>query len=342
MAVARRRRGIRPVVLLLLGALLVVAGYVAWELWLRGGSSDEVIVRIPEGATFAQILDSLETSGAIANRTAFRMLAAATGDDGRIKPGTYKFERGTASAELLSALVEGRSTVRVKVTFPEGVTVRRMASILKRDLGVDSAQFVRLANDREFLKTIGINAATAEGYLLPDTYFLFWGEEPRTLLRRLSEEFRAFYTDELKERAKEIGLSAYEAIILASIVEGEARVAEERPIIAGLYLNRIRRGMKLAADPTIQYLIPDGPRRILYRDLRIDSPYNTYMYAGLPPTPINNPGRSSIRAALSPSKHDYIFMVAKADGSGRHTFTKTGAEHERAVREYRQRVGTGG
>lgn len=317
---------------------LVVGGYVAWELWLRSGSDDEVIVRIPEGSSFAQILDSLEFSGAIANRTAFRLLAAGTGKDARIRPGTYKFRRGTASAELLDALVEGRSTVKVKVTFPEGSTTRRMASILHRELGVDSTTFVKLANDRAFLGTIGINAATAEGYLLPDTYFLFWGEDPRVLLRRLSEEFRAFYDDEMKERAKQNGLSAYEAIILASIVEGEARVEEERPVIAGLYLNRIRRGMKLAADPTIQYIIPDGPRRILYRDLRIDSPYNTYMYAGLPPTPINNPGRSSIRAAVGPQKHDYLYMVAKADGSGRHTFTRTGAEHNRAVREYRQRV----
>lgn len=337
MGVARRRRG-RPVVLLIVAIALLVGGYVAWEFWLRPGSTEEVIVRIPQGSTFAQILDSLEASGAISNRTAFRLLASGTGDDARIQPGTYKFRRGTASAELLSALVEGRSTVKVKVTFPEGSTIRRMASILKRDLGVDSAQFVALANDREYLKSIGITASTAEGYLLPDTYFLFWGEEARTLLKRFTEEFRSFYDDEMKSRAREIGLSAYEAVILASIVEGEARVDEERPVIAGLYLNRLRRGMKLAADPTIQYIIPDGPRRILYRDLRMDSPYNTYMYAGLPPTPINNPGRSSLRAALSPAKHEYVYMVAKADGSGRHTFTRTGAEHNRAVQEYRARL----
>jgi UPF0755 protein len=340
MALARRR-GVRPIVLVLVGIVLIVVGYIAWELWLRSGGDDEVIVRIPEGSTFAQILDSLETSGAIGNRTAFRMLAKATGDDSRIRPGTYKFERGTASAELLSALVEGRSTVKVKVTFPEGITIRRMASILKRDLEVDSAEFVRLANDREFLRTIGINASSAEGYLMPETYFLFWGEAPTTLLRRFSEEFRSFYDDEMKERAKATGLSSYEAVILASIVEGEARVDEERPIIAGLYLNRLRKGMKLAADPTIQYLLPDGPRRLLYRDLRIDSPYNTYVNTGLPPTPINNPGRASIRAAVSPQQHEYVYMVAKADGSGRHTFTRTGAEHERAVREYRQRVRAG-
>lgn len=340
MVVSRRRR-IHPVVLVAVGIVLVIGCYFAWEFWFRSGGSEQVIVRIPEGATFAQILDSLESSGAIGNRAAFKILATASGDDAHIRPGTYKFERGTAAAELLSALVEGRSTVKVKVTFPEGITIRRMASILARDIGTDSSKFVALANDREFLKSVGINAPSAEGYLLPDTYFLFWGEEASALLKRLTEEFRAFYDDEMKDRAKSIGLSSYEAIILASIVEGEARVDEERPVIAGLYLNRLRRHMKLAADPTIQYLLPDGPRRILYRDLRIDSPYNTYRYEGLPPTPINNPGRSSIRAALSPATHEYIYMVAKADGSGRHTFTRTGSEHDRAVREYRERIDSG-
>ena len=134
-----------------------------------------------------------------------------------------------------------------------------------------------------------------------------------------------------------IGLTPYEALTLASIVEGEARIADERPVIAGVYLNRLRRGIKLDADPTIQYLFDDGPRRILYRDLEIESPYNTYRYKGLPPTPINNPGRASIRATLAPAQHDYLYFVAKADGSGRHTFSRNGQEHAAAVKEYRER-----
>lgn len=327
----------RKLIVAILLVIIAVGTYFAWEIWFRAGTAADVMVRIPEGATFPEVLDSLESAGLIGSRVAFKVLAVTTGNDASIKPGTYRFARNTSQRELLEALVEGRSTVKVKVTFPEGITIRRIASIAAREAGCDSAAIVTLANDREFLKTIGINASTAEGYLLPDTYFIFWGEKPATLLRRMAELFRSFYTDELKKKAAELNLTSYDAIVLASIVEGEARVASERETIAGVYLNRLRRDMKLQADPTIQYVIPDGPRQLFYRDLELDSPYNTYMYKGLPPTPINNPGRASILAALNPAKHDYIYFVAKADGTGAHTFSRTAREHEIAVREYRAR-----
>lgn len=316
--------------------ILIVGGYFAYEIWLRTGDADStVIVRIPEGSSFSAIIDTLEGAGLIGSPAAFKLLAVTTGNDGKIQPGTYKFGRGISSNELLQALVEGRSTVKVKVTFPEGITVRRIASIAAREAGADSAEIIKLANDRTFLKSIGINASTAEGYLMPDTYFIFWGEKPATILRRMAELFRQFYTDALKQRADTLGLSSYEAIILASIVEGEARVPSERSTIAGVYLNRLRRGMKLDADPTIQYLFPNGPKRLLYSDLKIDSPYNTYLHKGLPPTPINNPGRASILATLDPARHDYIYFVARGDGSGAHNFSRNAREHEVAVREYR-------
>lgn len=332
---------VRKLLLILLVLIIAIGGYYSYQFWLRGGGSDEVTVHIPEGSSFDRILDTLESSGVIDSRSAFRLLSIATGSDGKIKPGTYKFQRGIAHARLLEALVEGRSTVKVRVTFPEGITVRRMASIASQKIGLDSARFVELAGDREFLKKIGINAATAEGYLMPDTYFLFYGEQAETVLEKMSTLFREFYTDDLKSLAAAQKLTPYEVVTLASIVEGEARVNEERPTIAGLYLNRLRIGMELKADPTIQYILPEGPRRLLYKDLEIKSPYNTYLNKGLPPTPINNPSRASITAVLHPESHDYLFMVARADGSGRHTFTKTGAEHERAVQEYRRRLREG-
>lgn len=330
-------RMLRKLFVAIILIVIIAVGYYAYEIWHESSDSTAVLVRIPEGSTFSEVLDTLEDAGLVGSRAAFKVLAVTTGGDGKIKPGTYKFGRGISNSELLKALVEGRSTVRVKVTFPEGITVRRIASILQRDVGCDSAEVARLANDRAFLKTLGINASTAEGHLMPDTYFIFWGEKPATVLKRMTEMFKSFYTDAVKKKADAIGLTPYEALILASIVEGEARVAEERPLIAGVYLNRLRRGIVLAADPTIQYLFPDGPRRILYRDLEVDSPYNTYKRKGLPPTPINNPGRASIEATLEPAKHDYIYFVAKADGSGRHTFSRTGREHDAAVKQYRAR-----
>jgi len=331
---------IRKVIIVVVLVFVAIGGYLVWEFWGASGGDEEVIVRIPDGAGFAEILDSLESARLIDSRATFRLLAVATGKDDRIQPGAYKFTRGLSNAELLDALVEGRSTVRVKVTFPEGITIRRMASILAHQTESDSSEFVRLANDRAFLQTIGINASTAEGYLMPDTYFLFWGEKPAAVLKKMAELFRGFYNDSLKSLAAAQNLTPYEAVVLASIVEGEARIAKERPTIAGLYLNRLRRGIKLEADPTVQYIIPDGPRRLLYRDLEIDSPYNTYRYKGLPPAPINNPSRASVLAVLKPARHDYIFMVARADGSGEHTFSRTAVEHQSAVREYRRRVGT--
>lgn len=328
---------VRKLLLLLLLVVLCAAGYFAYITWLRKPSGEQVIVRIPEGAGFDEVLDSLETSRLLTNRAAFRILAKATGDDAKIKPGTYKFQLGISNAQLLMALVDGRSTVKVRLTLPEGITIRRIASIASREASIDSAEIVRLAGDRDFLRTIGINATTAEGYLMPDTYFVFWGEKPATLLRRMAALFKEFYNDERKAEAAKQNLTPYQAVILASIVEGEARVEDERRVIAGLYLNRLRRGIRLEADPTVQYILKDGPRRLLFSDLRIVSPYNTYAVTGLPPTPINNPSRASIDAVLNPAVHDYIFMVARADGSGRHTFSRTGSEHAAAVRLYRER-----
>lgn len=326
--------------LILLAALGLA--YLAVQFWYdtsQGDSTDEtVILIVPHGASFDAILDSLERADLVSDRASFRILTTATGADDAIKSGTYKFQRGISQAKLLKALREGHSTVRVKVTFPEGVTIRRIASIAAEKAGIDSTELVRLANDRKFLESIGLNASTAEGYLMPDTYFVYWGEAPESLLKRMSGLFLQFYNSERKEQVKGMNLTPYQAIILASLVEGEARVDKDRPIVARLYLNRLERGMKLDADPTIQYVIPGGPRRLFYEDLKYESPYNTYKYKGLPPTPINNPGRASIEAALNPPPHDYLFMVAKGDGSGAHTFSRTKAEHDRAVREYRRRV----
>ncbi len=316
--------------------IAIVVLWAAWALWLRPGGEDEVQVRIPDGATFDQIVDSLDASGALANAAIFRLYAVVTGSDTRVLPGTYRFNSHTAAARLLSALVEGRSTVREKVTFPEGITLRRVASIVHSELGIDSTAFMRRAHDRAFLDSIGIDAPSAEGLLMPDTYFFFWGTTPEHVIGEMHALFTEFFTDSLKARAATHELTPYQAIVLASIVEGEARVDQERPVIAGLYLNRLERHMRLQADPTVQYIIPDGPRRLTYDDLRIDSPYNTYEHEGLPPTPINNPGRRSILAVLNADDNDFLYMVARADGTGRHAFSVTSRAHEAAREVFRR------
>ncbi|HCV42774.1 MAG TPA: endolytic transglycosylase MltG [Bacteroidetes bacterium] len=206
--------------------------------------------------------------------------------------------------------------------------------MLSRVVGIDSARFVALVHDESFVHSLGINAHSLEGYLLPDTYTFQWQTDEQALITTLVTEYRRFYTDSLQARANGLDWTTNQVMTLASIVEGEAVLQEERPVISGVYHNRLRKGMKLEADPTLRYVIDGGPRRILYSDLQIESPYNTYRYRGLPPGPINNPGRASILAALFPARHNYLFFVA--NGKGGHWFTSTYAEHMRYVRQYRR------
>ena len=174
-----------------------------------------------------------------------------------------------------------------------------------------------------------------EGYLFPETYYFFDGEKERSVIKRLVKEYKKFWSNENIARANSINLTQHQIFTLASIIEGEAIYDSERPIISAVYHNRLKKGMKLQADPTVQYIIKDGPRRLLNKDLKIKSPYNTYLYRGLPPGPINSPGFASLKAALYPDENDFLYFVAK--GNGYHTFSKNEKEHERAKRAF-QRV----
>jgi UPF0755 protein len=178
---------------------------------------------------------------------------------------------------------------------------------------------------------MGVQANSLEGYLYPDTYFFTYGVQAPEVLRTLVGHFWKVYNDSLKARTEELGWTVHQVVTLASIVEGEARVDSERALISAVYHNRLKRGMLLQASPTVQFLLPDGPRRLLKRDLEIDSPYNTYRYPGLPPGPINNPGRKSLLAALWPAPVRYLYFVANGDGT--HTFSYTLAQHLRAKRK---------
>jgi len=323
----------------LLIAVALVAVWLAWLVWIPLGEGAPVTVTVPSGASFERVLDRLDSAGVLRNRFLFRLYAGTRGVAGTVRPGTYRLVRSMSFSNLADALGDGRGAGLARLTIPEGSTVRRIAGIAARTVGCDSAELVRLAGDRAFLRSLGIDATSAEGWLMPDTYFVPKGEEPRAILERLAAAMRSYYTPAMQARAAGLGLTPYQALTLASIVEGEARVDKERPVIARVYLNRLKRGMLLQADPTLQYILPDGPRRLLSRDLQSPSPYNSYRVPGLPPTPINNPGRSSIQAVLAPDSNDYLYFVARADGSGGHTFSRTMEEHNRAVADYRKRMG---
>jgi UPF0755 protein len=230
-----------------------------------------------------------------------------------IQSGWYVFRMGDSQLDVLEALLTGRLRPSVRVTLREGLTSWETAHILARELEIDSAELEGACD-------------SLEGYLFPNTYQFFWREESAVVVKRLVDEFHTQLGDSLPSR---------EELVLASIVQSEAAQESEMPRIAGVYVNRLRKGMKLEADPTVQY----GLRmraRVLYEHLATDHPWNTYLHTGLPPTPIGNPGLAAIRAAMHPERHDYLFFVARGDGSGLHRFAKTFGEHLKNVQLYRK------
>lgn len=292
------------------------------------------VFTVSRGQSFGAIVDSLEARGIIRSRSLFVFVSKVTGGTSKILVGRYVFASGISNASIYQSLRTGRGNTLIPVTIPEGLMARVQAKLFFRAVGIDSARYLSLVYDESFAHSLGVDAPSLEGFLFPETYEFYWEPDEKDVIRRQVDLFQKFYTDSLQTRTRELGWTTVQLLAFASIVEGEAVLNDERPVISGVYHNRLRKGMKLDADPTIQYIIANGPRRILYADLQLDSPYNTYLYAGLPPGPVNNPGRSSILAALFPTSHNYLFFVA--NGKGGHWFTSTYAEHMRHVRMYRR------
>lgn len=291
-------------------------------------------VEIPKNSSFKQAIEILDSEGILKSKTIFYYAGKILGFDRKVKAGRYIFTDNLPMAIVLKEITNPAYIISTSVTIPEGITARKIAGILKSKVGIDSIKFMQLVNSSDFAHKLGIQANGLEGYLMPDTYVFIWGDEEENIIEKMVSEFKKFYNDTLKEREKILGLNTHQVVTLASIVEGEAKFEDEKPRIAGVYFNRLKRKMPLEADPTIQYIIPDGPRRLFYRDLKIESPYNTYLNPGLPPGPVNNPSRNSILAVLYPEKNKFLYFVS--DGSGRHVFSRTYEEHLKAVRRYRR------
>jgi len=291
------------------------------------------IVTISRGENFSQVVQTFSSEGLLSHPSLFKMSGRIFGYAGKIKIGKYSFASGVSNYDILYAISTGTSTANPEVTIYEGLRGTQIVRILKREVGIDSVKLTELMKDTSLIHLPNHGGSSLEGFLLPDTYEFYWQVDEKEIIKDMLGQFRKFFVDSLQERARKMNMTIDQVLTMASIVEGESVLDKERPIIAGLYYNRLRRGMKLEADPTIQYIVPDGPRRLLFEDLKIKSPYNTYQNYGLPPGPINNPGRKSILAALYPEKNNYLYFVA--DGSGGHRFARTYNEHMRNVRAYR-------
>ena len=315
-------------------SVIISTVYITINFWPQTNMSSIKKIRITNGETLPGISTLLKNKGIISNKWLFEFFTKMKGYDKSIQAGTFTFENVLTNNDIIDNLVYGKPD-RKKITFLEGWNIKQVARHLEKEMKFDYSEIMELFNDETFIKKLKLNVNTLEGYLFPETYYFFEGVDKKSLVRRLVKEHQLFWNEENISKADSLGFSPYEIIIIASIIEGEAIYDSERPIISAVYHNRLKRGMKLQADPTVQYIIKDGPRRLLNRDLRVKSPYNTYMYKGLPPGPINSPGTQSLHAALNPQINDYLYFVAKGDGY--HTFSRNKKEHERAKRAF-QRV----
>jgi len=332
----RKRTGSLLWKVIVAAILLTILGGIYVVFWAPNTTSlaSERAIIVPRGAPFKVALDSLKSAGVVNVRWTLDLAGRILGLTKTIKTGKYLFPRGLSNYEILTDLAEGKSRVLVTLPIPEGWRMERVALQCGRLLGADPQRFIALCDQQSFRQSLGIDAPSIEGYLLPDTYRFLWQTSEEEIIERMVQEFRKFYVDSLRVRQESLSLSLNQVLTLASIVEAEAVLDRERPVIAGVYLNRLKKRMRLEADPTVQFAIPDGPRRLTYSDLRFASPYNTYLNYGLPPGPINSPGRKSVLAALYPENHSFLYFVA--DGTGAHVFSKTYSDHRKAVQYYRK------
>ena len=288
---------------------------------------EQVRVVIPDGATFRSAAFALADSHVIAWPRLFRVYAAMSHRDRAIRPGTYLLHPGIGWAASLDALTHGRGLLHV-MTIPEGWDLTGIAPLLGRTLGADSDSVAAAVRDSALRSALLDPAPTLEGYLYPATYAFPDGTPPRSAVAIMTREFERAWNPEWNARCAALGFTRHDAVTLASIIEKEARLPEERAVISAVYHNRLRLHMPLQADPTVQYALGHHVDRVYYKDLTIDSPYNTYKHLGLPPGPIGSPGAASLEAAVTPADVPYLYFVAAPDGH--HEFRTTLAEHDQA------------
>ena len=293
-------------------------------------------MHVPRGASMSQVADSLAAHGLIDNAFVFRMYARVKGVAGSMKAGTYEFRAGAGWDRLLDDISHGR-IVNDRLVIPEGWDIRRIAPGLAEATGASVDSVSAMLYDSAVARRLGVPGPTLEGYLFPATYTFPLNAPLDTLVGRLVARYKEVWTPERRARADSLRLSEREVITLASIVEAEARRPEELRLISAVYHNRLRRRYPLQADPTVQYALGAGRQERLLNvhiDRTEDHPYNTYRRPGLPPGPIGSPGEAAIDAALNPDTVSHFFFVARPDGS--HIFTRTFAEHQRAVAQARR------
>ncbi len=326
-------------ILVVICLLALAAGWIAYDDLRRyaatpaggDGQSPGEIVTIAKGQTFGRTAHLLHAQHLIEHPFKFRLLARLQGQDKQIQAGEYLLSATMSPAAIMDTLVNGK--VRLyKFTVPEGSNLKQIAAIVETAGLMPQAEFIGAATDIEFAKAKGIAAATFEGYLFPDTYFFPKDASARAIITAMVDRLRSEVTPAREKRAAAIGLSVHQVLTLASIIEKETGAAAERPVISSVFHNRLRRGMRLETDPTVIYGIENFDGNLTRKHLTTPTPYNTYLIGGLPPGPIASPGLAAIEAALYPADTPFLYFVSKKDGT--HQFSKTLADHNRAIVTY--------
>lgn len=297
---------------------------------------------IKTGATFKQVQNQLYDGRYLNDLVSFSFLSKMMDYDQLVKPGLYLIEPGMTNIEVIRKLRAGDQT-EVNVTFNNARLLADLPEKLSRNLEMTEDQLADLMLNDSIQQAYGFDSLSFIGMFIPNTYKMYWNVKPEELLQRLKKEYDKFWNEERLTKAEEIGLSQQKVAVLASIVQAETIKADELQIVAGLYLNRIKRGIPLMADPTLVFASGDFEiRRVLNKHKKIDSPYNTYLNAGLPPGPINMPNISSLDAVLNHSKHKYLYMCAKEDFSGRHNFATNLVDHNRNAVKFQRAMNKAG
>ncbi|MFA7288439.1 MAG: endolytic transglycosylase MltG [Melioribacteraceae bacterium] len=294
----------------------------------------QVTLEIKQGMNFNDVLDSLKSKGIIQNKLLLKFVAYIYNAETKIKAGKIQIPNTLSNVGLVELLLSTTKKTDKLISIGEGIWQNKLAKLFKDSLGIDSSKFMFLSHDKEFLKTIGFEGDNIEGYLLPETYYFYLDSSPQNIIKKLYAAQNRFFDNYIRIKDIKTELTRKEILILASIVDGESNKESEFRTIAGVYLNRLKIGMPLQADPTVQYLIREKRGDQLYRrDFLIKSDYNTYLKGGLPPSPINNPGKAAIMAVINPEKHNFLYFVA--DGTGGHVFSSSFIQHQINVGRYK-------
>jgi UPF0755 protein len=319
-------------------AVLAVFGYFYYLPHQKPTFGKEIkYLLVKKGSTVNEIADNLEQMGAISSKADFVFFAKLLRKSARLKVGRYAIKPNSSLGHILGIIERGESTP-FNVTIPEGYSMGQIANLLETTLDLDMSQYRDIVTNRHYLDSLKVPADNLEGYLAPSTYNLYYDENPRRVVSKMVTHFFQSLPDSFEDKARRLGLTVHQAVTLASLVEKEARLDNERPIIAAVYLNRLRKGMKLDCDPTVIYALGGGLGRPLVKDdLDCDSPYNTYRISGLPPGPIANPGVKALEAAVNPASVGFLYFVAKGDGS--HVFSYTLDDHNTARVQVKHRNG---